>query len=226
MQGIKTTMKLMATAAVAGCVMMSGNQAASAASFAEPADAGLLPASAADTTIVGAVGAGPSRLDRITGFFGDGDIADLFKIKLDTASNFSALVQGIASTPVNDPQIFLFDQNGVGLFANDDGGGGLIARIQTFLQAGTYYLGISKYDTDPLNSDGIQIFPDTPFSALLPPNVANATLASWGSGSTSGVNYEVILAADAVPTPALLPGLVGLGLGMRRKRKAMNSKKA
>ena len=50
--------------------------------------------------------------------------------------------------------------------------------------------------------------------------IANGTVSANRSGETvSNGIYGITLTAQPIPTPALLPGLVGLGMGVLRKRK-------
>jgi hypothetical protein len=49
---------------------------------------------------------------------------------------------------------------------------------------------------------------------------ASGDLTSQGFGKNGvGTSYSLTLAAEPIPTPALLPGLIGLGMGVLRKRK-------
>jgi hypothetical protein len=213
----KLTMSLFGAA----CVALGTGQSAQALTFSEPPDAGQLLTNAADTTANSVGNDGATNLTQITGRLAGA--TDLFKIKLDQDSVFSALAQGIPNNPVLDPQLFLFDSVGRGLFANDDGGAGLTAKIEATLTAGIYYLGISKYDRDPLDANGNEIFPDGPFTAQVQPFDPNAILNRWRGVPSEGsslANYEILLTATPVPTPALLPGLMGMGLGVWRRRKS------
>jgi len=49
--------------------------------------------------------------------------------------------------------------------------------------------------------------------------LANATGAFSGIETATNDNFSVDLAATPVPTPAMLPGLVGMGMAFARKRK-------
>jgi hypothetical protein len=214
-----TIQKLVLTAGVASLAIGLG-QPAQALTFSEPPDAGSLLRNAADTTATGAVGNDPlTNLTQINGRLGSA--ADLFKINV-TGGLFTAIAKGRTRNPVNDPQLFLFDAMGRGIVANDDGGSSLTARIQAVLTAGIYYLGVSKYDLDPVDAANNEIFPDTPFSAIVTPKDPNAVLARWRGSideSTASRGYQIDLGVTPIPTPALLPGLIGMGVGMWRKRK-------
>jgi hypothetical protein len=54
---------------------------------------------------------------------------------------------------------------------------------------------------------------------FIPPTFVNTRDAS--ANNFGGNGPHVVFSATDVPTPALLPGLIGLGLGMLRKRKAL-----
>jgi hypothetical protein len=53
--------------------------------------------------------------------------------------------------------------------------------------------------------------------------IANGTLSSFIIGTGSGANQSSIrVNTTAIPTPAILPGLLGLGMGVLRKRKTQS----
>jgi hypothetical protein len=194
---------------------------AQAFSFNESSDAGFKPSNAADTTVYGAVGLSstiegllPAR-DFVTG--NDKNKADLFKILIDSDGLFTALTEGRdpnspkkAPNPILDPILYLFDSDGRYITSDDDSGPARQSKLTQLLAAGTYYLGITKYGLTPNYTNG-------------------GVLKNWGGtidaiGADSQVSaYRINLSHDAtpVPTPAMLPGLVGMGLGLWRKRKAL-----
>jgi hypothetical protein len=210
----------------AACITLGAELNAQALTFSEPPDAGPLLSSAADTTVVGIVGNDPlTNLTTITGSLARN--ADLYRIQV-TTGLFEAIAVGIGRNPVEDTQLFLFDQNGRGIMANDDNpSGGLGSRIRQFLTAGIYYLGISSYNYDPVSGGGPLanrpfIFPSTPFTALVGPTGPGGAnpLSGWRGTifeNPPGGRYEINL--RTVPTPALLPGLLALGAGVLRKGK-------
>ena len=84
-----------------------------------------------------------------------------------------------------------------------------------------------------LSSISTSIIPFNPkksiFAASILGSFRDSTGAKFGDGlltaqlpkgATSGsTSYSVSITATAVPTPALLPGVIGLGMGILRKRK-------
>ncbi len=194
---------------------------AKAFTFAEPPDSGPVLINAADTTALGAVG--PSST--IDGFIAadnpnvspDRNKADLFKILIDVDGTFTAATEGRSGSvrnpliPIEDPYIYLFDSTGLLITSDDDSGPAFQDFITQFLTAGNYYLGITKYGHAPT------------FDA---DNILTGWSGDFGEFSVSDTEnrsaYRINLThtpAVAVPTPALLPGLLGMGLSLWRKRK-------
>jgi hypothetical protein len=148
--------------------------------------------------------------------------ADLFKFTLAAGGNFLAetFIPGGGGPNVGNPQLFLFDKDGVGIFANDNiSAVNPQARIARFLTADTYYLGISGSDLDPRGATGGKIFRPNGTVRNTSPldgwvNTNNVTVP----GGRYGINMS--FEAAKVPSPALLPGLAALGFSAIRKRKA------
>jgi hypothetical protein len=55
-------------------------------------------------------------------------------------------------------------------------------------------------------------------STILSQASGDLTAQGFGNGGV-GTSYSLTLTAQPIPTPALLPGLIGLGMGVLRKRK-------
>lgn len=205
------------------CFAFGAGQAAQALTFVEGrSDAGEALATAADTTTSGVVGLLTSIEGRITSG------ADLYKI-LVPEGNFvaSTLLEDLDSGgtvtnggTIGDTQLFLFTSDGRGIVQNDDvlsRPSSLRSKISVFLTAGTYYLGITKFNYDPF-SGGNSLSP-VKFSGNF--TGGSNVLTQWAGVRPRGLKaYEIALSSTPIPSPALLPGLVGLGMGVYRKRKA------
>jgi hypothetical protein len=181
--------------------------------------------------VIGSVADGDIISGNLTG---DALNADLFQINLTAGTAFTATV----NKPTFDTQLFLFDASGKGITGNDnvaDSSGGItdLNAIFTYTPTitGTYYLAISGYNFDPIDSSGKFIFSDDStgnFSITSAGSLANWTKRDPDAFDPEPGNYEITLslsAVSAVPEPSVLPGLVGLagGLGLaifKRKRLA------
>ncbi|MEO0539698.1 MAG: PEP-CTERM sorting domain-containing protein [Cyanobacteria bacterium P01_A01_bin.105] len=222
-----------------GLALMAG--AAQAVTFTETSDAGETLGDAVSVT------AGLSApLESITGVLA-GD-ADLFKIFLTGGQLFSATTLtgdsllnlpidetlGIPIELVSDPQLFLFDEAGIGVYANDDtffsAQSALPSMSLSPTESGIYYLGIASNDYDPVSVGG-EIFPDEPFTAVLGPTGpgGDAPLEGFAGTSTSSGSYVISLTGaqvlpatespTGVPEPATLLGLLALAaFGYRTQR--------
>jgi hypothetical protein len=96
-----------------------------------------------------------------------GPRADMYRIC--AGPNFSATTVGGANF---DSQLFLFDKNGVGLYANDDSQGGVQSTLPASHPNGPnvrseYFLAISVFDRDPKDASGKLIFPTIPFAQVV-----------------------------------------------------------
>jgi hypothetical protein len=131
----------------------------------------------------------------IQGNISSGSDADLFSFGWN-GGNFSATTIGGANF---DTILSIFNSAGTILVQNDDSLGTLQSTVNLAnLAQGQYFLGMSSFSNFAQNGP---IFPGI-----------------GGSSGAYSVTFNAPVAA-AVPTPALLPGLVGLGLGAMRKRK-------
>jgi len=204
-----------------------------ALTFTETSDVGQSLTTAADTSSIGVVGSNPLKnLSTIRGTLVG--TADLFKIVVTTGLfTASTRYEDVGSDEtVIDTQLFLFDANGKGIVANDDFDFLTTRRslINIELAAGTYYLGISKFNYDPRDRSDTLIFPDA-FSGQIPADSAAGALDSWRGtvfnqpGKTdqevnTSRTYEIALGVQPIPTPALMPGLVTLFLAIKRKHRS------
>ncbi len=154
-------------------------------------------------------------LNQIRGNLAKGNYkdVDLYEIWIDDLSLFKAYtVQTADQTRVADPQLFLFDGLGHGIFANDNdplgtGVNALQAIIDASLRSvenltsGLYLLGISRDDVDPRYTDPDtgqqrQIFNEqNPYNRFVNDhasrdgdNIADFVVSSWAG--TVGVNPD------------------------------------
>lgn len=164
--------------------------------------------------IVGGVQSG----DNILGSLTQGDV-DLYRF---TIAAGVLTVNTFTGPQVSDPQLFLFDSAGDGIGENDDAfGGGFQSEISLNLGAGTYHLGISVFDNDPLNSSALEVFSGNGFfidlnnNTIQAPNTTNALLDSWITGFSGTGNYNITFVAATAPELVVEPTtlmLFGLGL--------------
>jgi hypothetical protein len=172
----------------------------------EVGDAGDLRVSANDM--------GDTAVTRINGTFSDASDSDLYKICLSNGASFSASTVGGTLPASLDTQLFLFDQQGFGVYANDDwqgvGHGSMLPANHRFSPAtgGVYYLAVSQFNRDPQSSLG-EIFPDSYSLSTYPDDVVDAsgfgsaeTLSSWdGRAAGNFGTYRVTLTGTAVCAP-------------------------
>ena len=158
-------------------------------SFSEQGDTGELPGTATVTS-------GSGALNTINGALSAGSDADMYAIQICDYANFSASMVGGATW---DTQLFLFRADGTGVSFNDDASETPIVRQSridtTGLTAnGTYYLAVSGYDKDPLDSAAQQIWEDQSFYTVRIPDGPGAAnpIASWSATGASGT-YSISL---------------------------------
>lgn len=183
--------------------------------FFEIGDAGGLPATA-QAAALGEPNDG--LVDQIVGsLHGDADV-DVYAVRLIDGVSFSATTEGQPDQAL-DTRLFLFDEDGVGVYANDDTDG---TSILSTLPAGDplgpttgglYYLVVASFGISPTDADGTFIFPEGPLEAVLGPQ----SMLPYASNSNSGSagDYVITLtgvAPIAVPEPATAALLVAGGL--------------
>lgn len=160
----------------------------------------------------------------ITGTLGD---VDMYGFNW-SGGTFSAVVSRPAGSFLTDPQLFIFDEDGFGLFFNDDSNG-LFSVLNVVLSSGRYFLAISEYDIDPISSAGY-IWNDTPFSSTRAPDGPGASLALTGWQQDSSANqcpsfndctYQISISEVSAPTTVALL-LFGIALvGYKRQHRSM-----
>jgi hypothetical protein len=177
-------------------------------------NAGPLPSSAQDLT-----GLFPSEIDG-TLLFPNG--VSMFKLLIYYPLNFSADTTQI-SFGVPDTELFLFDANGLGVYANDDisasntlsclpsGGAGnpcLSARGAAGpVTSGVYYLAITRSANSPLSVGG-NIFTFLASTAVAGPDLTQGgghPITGWDNGVNTGPDFDLtqykIVLSGATPEP-------------------------
>ncbi len=198
----------LATTGLAVCLMGIAPRA-NAFTFDETADIGQLMGEAQDVGAASEINGRVRFLDDI----------DLFKVRIEQNgmstfdANPMALEDGSERLNVN---IFLFNAMGNPLASIEPRDfDNMIINFDTI--AGDYFLGIGSDDLDALDAEGNQIAGND--SGI---DMANGILGGWKTGSESIGKYNIKISTvptDAVPTPALLPGLIALGVKALRKKK-------
>jgi hypothetical protein len=214
-------MKLVAQFLIASTTLAIGLLSApyaQAINFTDTAgsDVGELIGTAGDAGIVDGTGEIKGSIDtrtndstRIKDIF---DV-DLFKITIATAGRSTFMATSTTNTNLQI-NLFLFNGNGNPLVALDR------TTFDFETSPGAYYLGIASDDSDALgldamgnlrriagNDSGVEF--------------SDGVLAGWNRGPDQEGGYTIKI--SQVPTPALLPGLVGLGLKLMRRKQKENA---
>ncbi len=176
--------------------------AASSGTLGDPGD---LPVTA-DTPL------GVGALTTITGSITPNTDADMFRICLTGGGTFSATTD--VGSNLNDPQLFLFNSQGLGVEVNDDISG---QNLQSTLPAGglspaapgVYYLAISSYNTDPVSAGGL-IFPNTFPGVFGPTGPGGASpITGWTGAGVIG-DYTITLTGATFCSPPPVGGVTVL----------------
>jgi hypothetical protein len=182
-----------------GTIAISGPTPPPPGSWLESGDAGDIPSTAQ-------LPVGSGALNAIFGDIPTGSDADMYRIDICDPGAFSATT--VNGDTTGDTQLFLFDANGMGVVHDDDdptGAGGLRSRLTNLYvtSPGTYYLAVSRYDFDPIDEGGNQIWNDTPFGVERAPDGpgAGSPVAGWSGASGTGA-YRVDLTGACFPSEA------------------------
>ncbi len=134
---------------------------------------------------------------------GEAGRRDMYRICVTGGRSFSATTLDTGTEL--DSQLFLFDSAGRGVYANDDTDNP--STLWSDLPPGTaegsdtgsspdapgvYFLAISGFDSDPVDSNGNLIFPSEPFNQVHGPNDPSAVIAGWDGGGGNGP-YSIVL---------------------------------
>ncbi len=165
--------------------------------FTEVGDAGQLPGTAQPVNSP----TDGTTFNAISGNLDNDNDVDLYQLFLTEGQPFTAST--VDGTEV-DTQLFLFDGSGLGLSSNDDSADTFQSTVPlnepfTPAASGTYYLGISSFDNDPLSSQGYI------FGALGEPTGPGAELllSEWdaNNGSDSGAYTITLNPQPNLPMP-------------------------
>jgi hypothetical protein len=172
--------------------------AAQAVTVVESGDAGSLPSSAQ------AVAGVPTLITGSVNPVGD---EDMYRVCLTGNRTFSATTQG---SELGDPQLFLFDSQGRGVYGNDD-----FFDLQSNLAAGTgftptsggtYYLAISSFDNQPVSEGGeIFFYTQGSFPFLVPEGPGGGSpVTGWDDSFFAGSagTYRITLTGTRACLPA------------------------
>jgi hypothetical protein len=168
---------------------------------------------------------GIGNLTEICGNLADSDSGgDMYAIFIDSET-FSAFTSAIGPKGIADPALYLFDQDGKGLYANNDFSSSTTQAGFTLsgLTPGLYFIEITPDNQQPENAAGKLIFGNITGTntTLFTPVVKGTELHHYTDTGDSGGTYGISLTNalfliqfdTSVPEPATL-GLVGGGLGL------------
>lgn len=191
---------------------------------------------------------GTQPLDAITGTLSGPNVINLFRIVLAGSQTFSAttinvntLVElpidqqlGSPTTLLPDPQLFLFDAAGRGVYGNDDSFGTAQASLTSGglspTAPGTYFLAIASSGYNPISAGG-SIFGDADASGIFAAtgSGANSPLSGFVGDGTAGGDYQISFtgltaSAEGVPEPSetaglIVAGVLGIGYQIRKTLK-------
>ena len=131
--------------------------------------------------------------NQIQGELSTNNDVDLYQVFLPAGSTIAPSTVGGSTV---DTRLFLFDQLGLGLVANDDSQGTFQSALPEITQSGVYYLGISSWENSALSAEGpiFTFFPDGSGPG------ANAPLISWDNSGFDSGSYTISLASPAPRT--------------------------
>ncbi|OYT71807.1 MAG: hypothetical protein CFK49_11100 [Armatimonadetes bacterium JP3_11] len=150
-------------------------------------DAGDLPATAQLVTLPDQTPC-TTPVNRIRGTLDASDV-DMYVIYIQDPASFVASTVGTTSW---DTQLWLFRCDGTGVVANDDSSG-LQSRIDNSVncitEAGVYLLAISRYNRDPIDSNGQALWSTGALSCASNTN----PIANWTGTTSAAGQYNITL---------------------------------
>jgi hypothetical protein len=198
--------------------------------------AGSLPGSAQDLS-------GDLYLSGITGTLSFPDGVNVFKIDILNPLDFSAFTIPAGAFGVPDPELFLFNASGLGVYENDDT---TTSNTQACLPSadalnpcppsrdglgpltpGIYYLAITRSANSPLSNSGFIFSPSLSTDVVGPDLTAGGgdPVNGWDNGVNTGPNFDLTqydIQINDTPEPATWPmltaALVALMLFRRKPR--------
>ncbi|MFT3686802.1 MAG: GC-type dockerin domain-anchored protein [Phycisphaerales bacterium] len=154
---------------------------------------------AGDMPATAFIPAGTGELSSISGAFGANDV-DMYKISICDPASFSATTVGGTTA---DTQLFLFDENGMGVTFNDDSTGLQSTLTAQFVSSsGNYYIAVSRFDIDPVDAGGNELWIDTPYGVERQPDGAGAgsPIAAWNGANAATATYTISFTGTCYPT--------------------------
>jgi hypothetical protein len=130
----------------------------------------------------------------ISGNLSENSDTDLYQIYLPEGTTITPSTVGGSEV---DTQLFLFNQNGLGISSNDDSQDTSQSTLPVVTQAGTYYVGISSYENMPLSMEGV-IFGEGAG--------ANSPLSGWDNAGSDSGSYTISLRSPSTSNLAISPG--------------------
>jgi hypothetical protein len=216
---------LITSTSIAVCCLGASSQA-QAFNFTEKADAG---AGMQDAAMIDG-NAGLSS--QINGNISSNKDIDMFKFVLDVAgvTTFNATPDAGKNTPQLNINMYLLNEIGnvISNFKEDRD-----LDPQSFsmkLNPGKYFLGIGSDDMDVLDAKG-NLIAGNDTGVIDPKGIFGRFKLQNGDAKTGeigesfgkfNIKIDTVANSTAVPTPALLPGLIAFGAGVLRKRKAQS----
>ncbi|QZD92887.1 M10 family metallopeptidase C-terminal domain-containing protein [Qipengyuania xiapuensis] len=156
-----------------------------------------------DTSTTATIGIGGSVTDELE-VVGD---TDWFRITLQAGDQIDISLFGSGATPVSDTYLRLYDENGVLVAENDDGGTGLNSFLRFLSEnGGTYYIEADSYANNKTGEYTIEVTETQPIPVYTYDQIADQlTNGYWGGASRSfnvGADGQLTYDVSALPADA------------------------